>query len=784
MQVQKITFTPTYSNKSTQIIYTNNSSNPIPKNLYTTNKVDYSKIAFGAIYNIKPKKLNIELEKSKLLKQINELLNTKEKEKISDENLSLETICRRIIGIFRMNEKLQEKILFDMLDLRDNENLSGLEKYEKLVKIEQSLRKKTNPVQKTEKQIDEKIDYQLLNKLKTAITEDNFDLKKVFTEYYKDLNNIQTIEELNKKFPKIKTPPRPENIIAKKIEEVLTRSFYEGLKENIHTTCDVLNYIDEPLTKIIKDFAQQKGIEILPFFKKIAEPVTLQILNRYKNIQRNGFSYVPENRKNKIPQISDLDIKLLFSDFDDFVLSAIRKHYLNFEKFNEIKYSKNNNNINLSELKNSDYKFEKIPNKIIQFIKSASSIETAQKDYEHFDITEFKNRLNTFANSELGNNEYILKNIIEFDDCNFTPEDKKSLIKFLRNLDDVKDGKKGIPEIEQEIKANEFTPNGTRQLNELERQKNEYKLKQAQKRISELNDLKNNFDRAINILYENNLTEIANTCSKYRPMSIENSQNGKFLTKLINKNINPETKQINTEQLEQHISRWDTFNYYAQNQNKNQEIFSQAIKFATNPDKSINIDKAGQYLMNSEIAKLYPESRDLYKNSEILDKIMAKTNSKEDAIKYLCKFDEYQDLSLEDKKELSKFIDLFDSKNPIEKSILKTIVEQNYLTFDTVIKTKTSTTANDEISATLSSKAKKQIAEKYKYPLYLNYLKSFEEALHNFACDWGASGIKRTGKNNSSLKYKMELKISGEDDRLFSSNNDYYFDIFSDKGFH
>lgn len=30
----------------------------------------------------------------------------------------------------------------------------------------------------------------------------------------------------------------------------------------------------------------------------------------------------------------------------------------------------------------------------------------------------------------------------------------------------------------------------------------------------------------------------------------------------------------------------------------------------------------------------------------------------------------------------------------------------------------------------------------------------------------------------------MELKVTGKDDRLFSSNNDYYFDVFSDKGFH
>lgn len=264
MQVQKITFTPTF--KTQQIKkYNQNISNPIQDNSRLDN-IDYSKIAFGSIYNVKPKKLNIELEKTKLLRQINELLNTKEKGTMTNNDISLETIYRRIIGIFRANENLQEKILYKMMDLRDSEELSGLEKYEELIKFEQSLRKKTSTLKKPEKQPDEKIDYQLLNKFKTAITEDNFNLKKVFTDYYKELNNIQTIEELNKKFPKIKTPKRPEDIVAKKIEEVLTRDFYEGMQENIHSTGDVLNYIDEPLTLIIKGVAAQKKIRCCSFF--------------------------------------------------------------------------------------------------------------------------------------------------------------------------------------------------------------------------------------------------------------------------------------------------------------------------------------------------------------------------------------------------------------------------------------------------------------------------------------------------------------------------------------
>mgnify|MGYP001514551987 FL=1 len=63
-------------------------------------------------------------------------------------------------------------------------------------------------------------------------------------------------------------------------------------------------------------------------------------------------------------------------------------------------------------------------------------------------------------------------------------------------------------------------------------------------------------------------------------------------------------------------------------------------------------------------------------------------------------------------------------------------------------------------------------------------MRKFEDALSSFAKMKNSSGIKQTGRNNETIRYKMELKIAGEDDRLFSSNNNYYFDIFSDKGMH
>ena len=115
---------------------------------------------------------------------------------------------------------------------------------------------------------------------------------------------------------------------------------------------------------------------------------------------------------------------------------------------------------------------------------------------------------------------------------------------------------------------------------------------------------------------------------------------------------------------------------------------------------------------------------------------------------------------------------------------MKHIIENDYVNFDTSVLTNIHDTSDKNITATFSSKAKKQILNKYKYPIYIDYLKNFEEALSSFATEKGTSGIKKINRNNKNMEYKMELKIVGYLERLFSSQNDYYFDIFSEKGFH
>ena len=68
--------------------------------------------------------------------------------------------------------------------------------------------------------------------------------------------------------------------------------------------------------------------------------------------------------------------------------------------------------------------------------------------------------------------------------------------------------------------------------------------------------------------------------------------------------------------------------------------------------------------------------------------------------------------------------------------------------------------------------------------LYNISWKTFEDAIPQDAKAIGTAGVKKTGRNNEKIEHKIEVKIMGYPDRLFSSKNNYYFDIYSDIGLH
>ncbi len=772
----------------------NKSSNVLDQsktNNYVETPIHYSDIPFGAIYNVNPKKLDINLGKNKLLKQISELLETNIQDADLDDAI-LDSL-RKALCAFRAKLKRQEALLAKAEDLYNDKYLNPQQKLEKLNQLKKESRQleknKAKPESKPAKKQDEKLDYQLLNKFKIALVNEDFNLRKVIKLYYEGLNNVSSVEELSQKYPKIKIPNRPEQVVAEKIEAVLTRDFYEEVDElyNQEAASELQTLVIGKIVDLCENLPKKYNIN-KKFFDKIIDPTVEIICQKYASMHSSGsFSAVPEYRKIKVPQITETDMKMLSVDFDDFVLSVVRNHYLDLQKLNDIKYSKDGVQISLNELKDSDYKFEKMPEKIKKFITDAENLHLAQRDYPRFSVQELKSRLNYFANSSLSDNEEILKHIIDFDTCNFTDEDINLLIKFLKELDLMKDGEKALDDGILTIHTDGLRPKGTEKLNEQERMKAAEAIKLEQQKAFKLKSLKDNFDDAINKLYENNLTNIANTCSKYRPESLDSKDisNSEFIIKIINDSLsNDNIGEINKYKLEAKISRWDTFNYYKNNDATN-PVFVRALEVSKNQNGEIDIDKAGQYIMNSEIVDTYPDSLAFVKESDIVSKIIERNNgNKELAIKYLMKLDTYQELAENEKKYITKFIDLFDQKDPTDKMILKYIIENNYVKTDTTVMANIHKTSDESIPVTIASKAKEEILAKYKYPTCIEYMYSFEDALSSFATDTGTSGIKKTGRNNKTIEYKMELKIKGHDDRLFSSKNDYCFDIFSDRGMH
>ena len=769
----------------------NTSTNTIKAGDYTEKspaaKIDYSQIAFGAIYNVKNKKIDLAGEKNKLLRQLRELLSSYCKD--TDPTDLFFGAIEKALRTFKTRLEKEVNILQGIEDTMADASLSSQQKMKKVFALKKEHdalgKQKITPKKPVIPQEDERIDYILLNKFKTSLEDGNFNLRRVWMEHYGQLQDITSIEELNKAFPKIKTPKRPEEVIASKIISTLTKDFYEEL--DYHMTANnnegIVKVIENKISEVSVAVANKYNINPFIFAQKIVKAATEGMIKSYDTLKERGMiASLPAARKSNIPAVSELDIKLLSIDFDDFVLSSIRKHYLEGQKINQIIYTNGNTKINLSSLRGSEYKFEKTSEKVKTIVKDSDALFKAQRDYPHYDIDEFRTRLNHYAGTEIGNNEIIFNKIIDFDTCNFTDEDINNLTKFLRELDDVSDGKTTLEEGSKKIITENYSPKGTEKQNELEKRKTEELLKAERKNSLKLKAAKNEFNDIINQLYSNNLNNIALTCSKYEPQSLDPAEleRAKYLVRFITNSISTDGTPINKYKLETGIHRWDAYTTYEQT-NPKDPVFQQALQYARQKDGSIDIDKAGQYIINSEITATYPECSSIVENPEIVSKIMER--GKSNAVEYLCKLDKYKELISENNNSILKITEIFDPKNPTDKAILKHIIENDYITSDTFALLEISE-GGKPIKAAIAAKAKQQIINKYKYPQCLDYFTAFENALTNFAGEKGTSGIKNTGRNNKAIQHRMELKIKGEDDRLLSSKNDYYFDIFSDKGMH
>ena len=771
----------------------NNSTSGIVKNKISEGvcaSEDYMKnsyqIPFTSMHKIVPKMLDVDLEKNKLLKQITEILELDVTE-LTPEEFILNSI-RKMIDNFRSIRQKKEAIsskvdaIINDNSINQQQKINLLNQYKKeYLALKKKTVKKENPPPKT----DEKTDFQLMNKFKSALTDDNFNLLKVFKAHYKELENIKTLDELSKKYPKIKIPPRPEIVISKKIVDSLTRDFYEKFDD----CCAIKDFEGaEELVKevIIENLKSAKLINNMSLtYDRLMTYVGTAIVDQYKNIlKNNSISSIPVNRKQKGPLINENDVNMLNVDFDNFIITVHKKQYLEGQKLNDIIYEENGYKIPVKNLGSSEYKIEKVSEKVRKIISDANRILTASRDYDRLPTEKLKSKLEHIVNSELGENEDIFNLIVKFDSCRFEQEDVSMLKRFLQEADKFEDGSVTLNDVVSTVKKEDLKPKGTEKLDKLEQEKVEQKLKSEQKKLIELKKLQNDFDDAINALYINGFNSSAIICAKYRPeaSNIDSIENANFIIKLVKENI-ADAKPINKFKLDESVSRWNTFKYY-ENKNANSKVFNKAKLIATNEDGSINIDKAGQYLQNYEKVEGYPDTLDFVTEPEVLTKIMDKVGDDiEKAVTYLTKYDDYLVLSKNDKAKISVLLEKFDLKDSMDKILLKHIVENDYMNSDTVIQTRVHEKSTETFETVFDANAKKQIYDYFKFPNCLEYFEDFEKALTTTTASSGASGIKRMN-NNKTLAHKIEVKINGKTPRLFSSQNNYVFDIFSFDGLH
>ena len=306
-------------------------------------------------------------EKAKFLRHFKEILVTNIPER-TEEDITMAMIARAHSLIDKLERRHQE-ISDEMNAIIASKTMNQRQKYDAGKKLINELNRldKINPFEKPKilpKASSDDYDYVLINKFKSAVLNDNFDLAQVFKEHYSELESIQTLEELKNKYPSIKIPKTPKNVISQKIIDIIPRKFYEQLDEVFQlddreiATNSLAQFYENFFTKLAPVFDMDSAEEL---FKLIGQEVAEKCINiYYQLVEKGSMSSIPETRKSYIPAITSLDKQLLHIDFDKFALSVIRQQYLEGEKLSEITYQENGKTINLSETKSSEYKFESL----------------------------------------------------------------------------------------------------------------------------------------------------------------------------------------------------------------------------------------------------------------------------------------------------------------------------------------------------------------------------------------------------------------------------------------
>lgn len=770
-------------------IYRPTSSYPTAKISMPDRNLSYEKnqnISFQATPVVKPvMSTKINSEKAKMLRKLNEILKTNIP--VLDKDQLWEIIERRAMAIIRMKNKKRDSFESDLYAIYNSPYLSAQQKYNKLCEIEREEKEldKIDPFGIPDylipKPTKENYDYKLIEKFKLALNDNNFDLCSIYQEHYSGLNDIETIKDVREKYPSLKDIPTFDEVIANKIIHTLTRDTYEELNDAVLSDNEdrITQFVYNHLLEKTVTALEELGIDDTVYISKFLEVLSKEFAKTCaKTVSENRLSGIPTISKLYIPEFTDLDKLMSQINYDSFALFVLKEHYLNGKKLNEIIYTENDKVVKVSDLKGSEYKFEKFSENIKRFITDSEKVKQYQREYLKFTKEELKERLLHYEKTELGFDDELFNLFVEFESCKFTEEDKNNLIVLLKELDKISDGKKTLEEGKQFLKDSNIHPHGTNTINEAAREEARAQIKAEQLRNEKLVNVRNDFNITINKLYELGLIAEADMFLKYYPLTSEMKEVEKAeeILKLIKNTINNNDKKTTQTK----FARWEAYNEYLVN-NADAKELKDAKRFA----KNIAGDEAeliGQYLVNRNIVDGYPESKKLFSEPEFLDYIIQQTGKNKDlATKLLCKYENYSLLEQSEKNSILNILKIFDFYNDQDRIALKYIIENDYINNDTSIFVER---GNVQQERTICNTAKQQLFDKHNFPNSVPFFDKFEQALPLDATFQGTAGVKKLTRNYKNKREKAEVKIMGHDDRLVADSTDYRFNRYDPIGIH
>ena len=641
-----------------------------------------------------------------------------------------------------------------------------------------------NVIQMQKEAISKGIDPDLINDFKIAIQSGNYDLKNVYKEHYKPLESMKTVKEVREVFPSIIIPDNTRVNVAKRLISCMDTEFYEKfdkfITDNDNDNMD--RYAEknfDDLYVLCQKYMTKEQYNLYLHDTFINSLVEVLVNNKKHNekiptINPSQFTITPEEQD------------LITLDFNEYVLKVLQAMYLEDYDLKSL-YCQNaeGKSICPAKIRTPQYKFQQSPSNIINKIfKIAEKIQRGERDYDNFDEKQLRSRLEYFENSLIDINDKVLECIMKFEYAKVLPEDYKTFKEFLRELDLLKDEKQSADEFLNHVKQRDLTPKGQERLNKLEREKLEREIQKRRQYEEQLQELQQIYRDNIFKLNQNNLIKTAAILKSYYPQNLED----KKLLEIINiiNSYTDENNQItNPEELNESIICLDKYYRY---QALNDNIFKIATDYAKN-----NKIKAGQYLKNFENIINYQkrENNIDYFDKDLLQTVIQKCCENDiarlddfETIKtatyYLCKYEDYNKNMMNSKNVLNEFIEFFDENDEIDCAVLKYLITEKYIDNDTEIIFKNNTS---QIPVIFTKKAKSEIYKRYKYPKCTDYFTAFEHAMTKSSNSTGSSGIKQIGSNNDKIR-GLEVKISIDKDRLFSSRNDYIFDTYDYYGLH